>query len=103
MAGPVPCSQRGSLAVQAGSGGRSTVIATQGSASLRDNIVSVLSSRAMDAMEPLQATLADGITATGCARCCSFTSEMARPFGDSHLPRYIMALMSILQCARRKV
>ena len=61
------CSHVGSLALQAGSGGRSTVIATQGSASLRDNIVSVLSSRAIDVMEPLLASLADGITASGCA------------------------------------
>ena len=52
-------------AVQAGSSGRSTVIATQGSASLRENIVSVLSSRAIDAMEPYKADLADGITAAG--------------------------------------
>ena len=60
---------------QAGSGGRSTVIATQGSASLRDNIVSVLSSRAVDAMEPFQASLADSITASGCARSRTSTPE----------------------------
>lgn len=78
------------LALQAGSGARNTVIATQGSAALRDNIVSVLSSRAVDAMEPLQVSLADGITATGCACCHRLRSEMAQPTEIHDFRRHIL-------------
>ncbi len=45
-----------SRAAQVGSGGRTAVVSTQGSGKLQNTIVSILSSRAYDAMEPLEAS-----------------------------------------------
>eukprot|EP00887_Chlorella_sp_A99_P005158 scaffold40.g5158.t1 len=52
---------------QAGAGGRATVVATQGAASVRDNIVTVFGSKAAEAVEPLSVEVpeAGGLTITG--------------------------------------
>ena len=53
--------------VQVGTGARTTVVSSQGGHSVYDNMVTVLGSRAAEAMQPLEASTPSGACISGCA------------------------------------
>lgn len=53
--------------MQAGNGPRSTVVSTQMTESVRDNIVTVFGSRTADGLEALEASAGGGLEFKGCS------------------------------------